>query len=391
MTLTYVLMQNLRRNRLRTVLTSVAFALPMAVFVLALSLVIGLQKLTAANEKQLRLGVHQKTSFTNLLPEGMRRKIESLDQDREPRRLRAVCGMRWFGGRVPNTPNTLHSIAVDVDTFPTVYSEISLTPDDLAGWHRERTAAIVGGSMAAQYGWKTGSRVVLESTIPPYISLEFQIVKIMKEKARASEFYFRRDYLNEALKSSGMPDPAVHIFWVKCNSVESLRSLQNEIDALFANTPDETKSEDENAFIAFFTQAIGDIPGLMKAMALVVVFIIALVAGNTMMMSFRERTGELAIFKAIGFQSWRVFAIVLAESVLLALVGSLAGIIPTCLVLTLVPLEKLTALPLLAVEVSPLAIVVSLLIAAIVGLAAGFWPAVQSLRLRTADALRRVA
>ena len=137
----------------------------------------------------------------------------------------------------------------------------------------------------------------------------------MTEPERASEFYFRRDYLDEALKSAGMPDPAVHMFWVKCTSAEALRSLQKEIDALFANTPDETKSEDENAFIANFTQALGDIPGLMQAMAIVVVFIVALVAGNTMMMSFRERTRELAVFKAIGFQSRRVFFIVLAESV----------------------------------------------------------------------------
>src|SRR3990172_6904103 len=119
MTLTYVLMQNLKRNPLRTMLTAAAFALPMAVFVAAISLVVVLMNVAAHNEQELRLGVRQKTSLTNLLPEGMRRKIEALDPDRK--QLRAVCGMRWFGGRVPDTQNTLTSLAADADTFPVVY------------------------------------------------------------------------------------------------------------------------------------------------------------------------------------------------------------------------------------------------------------------------------
>jgi len=129
----------------------------------------------------------------------------------------------------------------------------------------------------------------------------------------------------------------------------------------------------------------------MQVMALVVVFIIAMVAGNTMMMSLRERTQELAVFKAIGFQPGRIFVIVLAESVLLALIGSLAGILPTTLLLVFVPVRALDMGPIGALELSPLAIVISLLIALAVGLAAGFWPAYQAMRLRTVDALRKVA
>jgi putative ABC transport system permease protein len=109
-----------------------------------------------------------------------------------------------------------------------------------------------------------------------------------------------------------------------------------------------------------------------------------------MMMSFRERTRELAVFKAIGFQSTRIFRIVLAESVLLAIIGALAGIIPMAIVLSEFPLRRLNLLPLAALEVSPVAIGVSLSIALLVGLAAGLWPAWQAMHLRTADALRKV-
>ncbi len=389
MTLTYVLMQNLRRNRLRTALTVAAFALPMAIFVAAISFVVALRELAAASEHELRLAVRHKTSLTTMLPEGMRRKIEALDPD--GRRLRAVCGMRWFGGRVPNVPNTLTSLAADPDTFPIVYSDAEMTDSDVAAWKKDRLACVVGAGIAEQYAWTVGRRIELESTVPPYLRLEFHVVKIMENKARANFFYFRRDYLEESRRDAGESDARCNIFWIKCRSAAGLASLRQDIDAAFVNTPDETKSEDENAFAANFTQSSGNIPGLMQAMALVVVFVIALVAGNTMMMSLRERTRELGVFKAIGFSRGRVFLIVLGESLLLALLGSLAGIVPAAAALWAFPLRRLNWGPISALEVSPAAVIGSLTIALLVGIASGLWPAFQAMRLRTVNALRQVA
>ena len=388
MTITYVLMQNLKRNPLRSALTAGAFALPMAVFVAAISLVVLLANISANAEKELRLGVRQKTSLTNLLPEGMRRKIEALDPNKE--HLRAACGMRWFGGQVPDTQNVLTSLAADADTFPIVYSDVEMTPEDVEAWKTDKTACVVGSAIAATYGWNIDKRVTLESTVPPYLTLEFKVVKIMTRTERGNAFYFRRDYLEDSLVAAGFNDPRCNIFWIKCKSAASLATLQKQVDLAFANSPEETKSEDENAFVANFTQAGGNIPGLMQAMAIVVVFIIALVAGNTMMMSFRERMTELAIFKAIGFQSRRVFTIVLAESAMLALFGALAGVLPMSLVLYWFPLRGLRMGPISGFDVSPVAVVVSLVIALLVGIAAGLWPAYQALRLRTVDALRRI-
>ncbi len=387
MTLTYVLMQNLKRNPIRTALTAGAFALPMAVFVLAISFVATMVQLAIANERELRAAVHHKVTFTNLIPEGMRRKIESLDPNRE--RLVAVCGMRWFGGRVPNTQNTLTSLGADVDTLPLVYPDIEMTSDAIERWERDRRAAVVGLGPAERHGWKLGDRVTLESTVPPYLQLEFNIVHIIRNPARSNFFFLRRDYLEESLKEIGSNNPRCNTFWLKCKNANALHELQREIDAMFANSPDETKTEDENAFGANFTQAAGDIPGLMRVMAIVVVVIISLVAGNTMMMSFRERIRELAVFKAIGFQSGRVFRIVLAESVVLAMFGSLSGIIPATIVLYYFPLRKLNFGPISAIEVSPIAVAGSLVIALLVGLVAGILPAWQAMRLNSVDALRR--
>jgi putative ABC transport system permease protein len=388
-TISYVLLQNLTRNRLRTALTAVAFGLPMGIFVLALSLVVGLARAAERNERQLRLGVRHKVSLTSLLPDGLRRKIEELDPQHQ--RLTAVCGMRWFGGRVPNTQNTLTSLACDVDTFPDVYADAQMTADDIAEWQRGRRSAVVGDGVAEQYGWKVGQRIELESTIPPYLRLEFQIIKVVPNASPANLFCFHREYLVDSLEAAGMTGAGCNLFWVKCTSATALRDLQRGIDAQFANSPNETKSEDENAMVAGFLQAVGDLPGLARTMAMVVVLVIALVAGNTMMMSFRERTRELAVFKAIGFQAWRVFVIVLSESLLLALLGSLLGIAPVCAVLLLLPRKLLMMGSFSPPPLSPVAVAGSLAIGLTVGIVAGVWPAYQALRLRTSDALRRVA
>lgn len=389
MTLSYVLVQNLRRNPLRAALTMIAFALPMAVFVAAISLVIALIQLNQYNEQQLRLAVQNRIALVNALPERVRREIEALDPDRQ--RLTAVCGFRWFGGRVPNEPNVVQSLGADPDTFPTVFSELAWTPEEEAAWARDRAAAVVGANVADQYGWKVGDRVTLESSVPPYLSLEFNIIKITPVGGRTNAMYLRRDYYEEAREVAGFREPGCNVFWVRCRSAAALTSLQRDIDGRFANSPNETKTMDENAFGAQFIQAVGDLPGLMQAMAVVVVVIVALVAGNTMMMSFRERIRELAVFKAIGYQGGRVFRIVLAESVFLALFGALVGIVPVAIGLTLVPLKRLGFLPLAALEISPIAIGVSLGIALLVGVAAGLAPAWQAYRLNTVTALRKTA
>jgi len=394
MTMGYIVLQNLRRNRLRTALTLVAFALPMGVFVLAISLLAALIEIGNMNERELRLGVHHKVTLINLLPDAMRRKIEALDPERK--RLTAVCGMRWFGGKIPEEPAPIQSLAADADTFPIVYSDAGMTPEDIEAWNKDRQAAVVGYGVIEQYkqkypDFKLGGRVSLKSSVPPYLELEFHIVKVIEKANRAQTFYFRRDYLTESLKEAGVDSPKCNIFWVKCNGADELRELQTAIDQEFSNSADETKSEDENAFAASFTQALGNLPGLMNAMAIVVLVIVGLVAGNTMMMSFRERTRELGVFKAMGFPPIRIFTIVLSESVMLAAIGAIIGIAPVWIGLTFYPLPKLGVLPIASLKASPAAAYISLIIAIAIGAAAGFWPAYQAMRLRTVDALRRVA
>lgn len=390
MTITYVMMQNIRRNPLRTTLTALSFALPMAVFIIAISLVTLFVQTGINAEKQLRIATRNKVSLTNILPEGHRRAIEALDPNRE--RLLAVCGFRWFGGKVPATGETVQALGTDADTLPIVFTDLELTPEEIEKFQRDKRSAVVGDQLAKKYGWRVGERFTLDSNIPPYMSLEFTLVKTLPQVQRALSVFFRRDYLEDSLKERApqLFRSGCNLFWVKCNSAAALESMREEIDLHFANSPNETQSDNENAFFATFQQALGDLPGLMQAMAIVVVGIMGLVAGNTMMMSFRERVRELAVFKAIGFQSSRIFFIVLSESMLLAVLGSLVGIIPAAIWLSISPLQIAFG-PFGRVEFSPVAAGVALAIAVVVGLLAGLAPAWNALRLRTTDALRRVA
>ncbi|MBW7906899.1 MAG: ABC transporter permease [Phycisphaerae bacterium] len=389
MTLRYMLLQNLRRNPLRTGLTMLAFALPMGVFVAAISLVLALMEVNALNARELRLVVQSRIALVNELPERVRAEIEALDPERQ--RLSTVCGMLWFGGRVPDTQNETQSLGVDHDTFAEMYAEWGWTGAECEAWEKDRRACVVGSSLAQRYGWRLGQRITLESTVPPYLLLEFVIVKLISRPGETNSFYLRRDYFEEARRTAGFDRPGCNVFWVRCTSRAAMESLQRQIDEHFRHTPNETKCLDENAFGAQFVQAAGDIPGLMQTMAAVVVFIIALVGGNTMMMNFRERTRELAVLKAIGFSSLRVGRLVLAESVLLAALGAGSGVLATWAALSVAPLAHMGFLPIASLSISPIAVAVSLLIAAGVGVVAGAVPSVQALRLRTVDALRRVA
>lgn len=388
MTLGYVLIQNLRRNPLRTALTATAFALPMAVFVIAISIVLNLIVMSQDLARELRAAVHHRVSFTNFLPEGMRKRIEALDEGKG--RLTAVCGMRWFGGRVSGEQNVVQSLAADPDTFPLVYPDIGMTPEEIEAWNRDKRACVVGAIVARQYGWQVGSKFSLTSSIPPYHELEFVCVKVMELTSRQSVMYFRRDYLEDALDSLKFGPGGCNVFWIKARDAESLLALQRDIDAAFANSPDETKTEDENAFFAGFIQAAGNIPGLMQMLAVVVVVILGLVGGNTMMMSLRERMAELAVFKAIGFQSARVFRLVLAESVLLAVSGAAIGVLPVWLILSVYPMRIPGRGPTMPLTASWEGVAGSLAIAAVIGLIAGLWPAYQAMRLKTVNALRNI-
>lgn len=402
-----LILKNVTRNRVRTVLTIAAVTLPMTLFVMTAALRAVFDGIAEKAAQGLRIGVHHKVSLINLMPSAGRRKIEALDPtgkyilsqpdpDNPGSTVRAVCSMRWFGGMVKDSQYRFPSLAGDADSLPLVYqNEVDLSPAERKAWMADKTAVIVGRATADAFGWKVGQEIELTGTVPPYLSLRFRIVKIADKAVNPAVVYFRLDYLRDSYEAAekagkGQTESGkVNIFWIKCADASKMEELMQIVDDSFANTPDETLSEDENAFFANFTKAGGDIPGKIQIIGWVVVLAIVMVVANTMSMTFRERTRELAAFRALGFPAGRIALMVLGESMLLAMLGGLAGVLPLTILSNYMAIKPIPGFP-VAISVGTSTLVLAAVVTACVGLMAGIVPAVQAMRLKVVDALRNV-
>lgn len=381
-----LLAQNLTRNSLRTVLTVVAVALPLAIFCLALGTHNIIQQTIRSAEKNLRLVVHNKITIVNPLPEGYRRKIEALDPNRT--KIRAVCGMAWFGGHVKDDPYPFPSLAGDPDTFPIVYSMYEMTDDERRAWYADRRAAIVGPQLAEHFDWRVGQLVTLSSSVPPYVEMEFKIIKIAQKAQDPNMFALRRDYLEEERKQAGGETGYINMFWVKCHSRTALEEIREKVDELFVNSERETKTMEEHVFLANFLSMQGDISNMMLWIGLAVVSVVVMIAGNTMAMTFRERTRELAVLKTLGFGSSAIFSMLLCESLLISLLGWMFGCLPTYVILNNISVKFLQLGPITKIPIPTETVFEGLLICLVVGLMAGVVPASRAWRLNVVDALR---
>lgn len=383
--LTY-LWRNLGRNKLRTGLTCAAVALPMVILVVSTAVVDGVERFLDNSARQLRLAITQKTSIINPLPEGHRAKIEALDPSR--RRLLSVCGLRWIGGQRENDPTPLSTIAADADTFASCFPDNQITPEELEAWNRDRQALMVGRGTAANMGWKVGSRITILPSVPPYTPMEYHIVSTLPRAEDNITIWCRRDYLEEELKKAGAPEGWVSFYFVKCASKADLDRFRVEIDRLFAGSLDETKSQDEKTFMNEFVTQQFDLPRNLTILSALTTFVAVMAAMNTMSMNFRDRIGEIATLKSLGFGSLFTFALIQTESLLLCAAGGLVGTLGPYLAFNHTPLKEIT-LPLIqSLEIMPGTCAKAMGIALVIAVLAAAWPSWLAMRMHVVSALR---
>ncbi len=317
MKLARLIWKNAARNPRRCVLTILSIAV--SIFLVStlqavLSTIYRVGK--GSGSPHLRLIVHRSTSITQHLPEAYRQRIAALAG------VKYLISQTWFGGQYIDERNFFANFAVDVDNFEKVFDEFQIPPDQLAAWKRERTAALVGRKLMEKYGWKLGDRITLKGTIYP-INPEFIIRAVYTAADEPSEriFFFHYDYFDEALGRPGQ----VGDFVVKAGSAQEIPRLIDTIDRTFRNTAAETKTETEQAFGLSFVSMLGNVKLLLTAISAAVVFTILLVAGNTMAMSIRERTGEVAVLKTLGFRRNTILFLLVGESLVIALLGGVLG------------------------------------------------------------------
>lgn len=380
----YLVVKNLTRNKRRTLLTIAAIALPMFAFTFARAFVDVVNQYLENSNRNMRVAVHHKLSFTTPLPERIRGEIEEIAPAGY---LDGVCRFAWFGGRVRDSKAQFLSFGVDRDTFPKVYKEYGITPEEHAAFQAERRAAIVGKPLADEMNWKIGDRVTLRGGIPPFPEVEF-IIAAIPPKCEMNAFYFGHDYYNDVLKDLGAGSRGVNNFWMRCSSDGARQWALTEIDKHFENTEYETETEMESTFIAAFARSGGDWVGLVWTVGRMVVLVAVMVALNTMSMAFRERTREMAAMRALGFPAGRIRNMLLAEGLLLGVIGGLIAVVPPYAFTQLGNLRMpgMSATIKIPLETALLALGV----ATACGMLAALAPAWLAGRMRVATALRKV-
>ncbi len=292
----------------------------------------------------------------------------------------------WFGGVYQDERNFFPQFAVDKDTWLKVYSEYVIPAEQREAFLRDRQACLVGRSLAGRFGFRVGDRIPLRGTI--WLGTwEFNVAGIYegnRPDVDTSTLIFRFDYLDEK-RSFGKGTVGWYV--VKLANPDDAVKVAKTIDERFANSPYETLTQTEKAFSASFAKQVGNIQFLVLTIGTVVFFTLLLVTGNTMAIAVRERTGELAVLKTIGYSDLGALRLVLSESVLIAGQGGTIGLALAKIIIPGIG----RANPMLAgLHLSLPILGLGFLLAIGVGIAAGLLPAIGAMRLRVADALRRV-
>jgi putative ABC transport system permease protein len=375
-----LLFANLLRRKVRTILTVGSFAVALFLFCLLVTIRAAFnQGVDVAGAD--RLLVINKVSMIQPLPIAYRDRIQ-----RQPG-VKEVTWANWFGGVYQDEKNFFPQFAIDHETYRNLYPEFLVPDDQWQAFLADKQGAVVGKATADRFGWKVGDRVPLKGAIFPG-DWEFNLRGIYtgrRPNDDLTQFWFRWDYIKDRLPPGGL----TVVGWYTVRIAPGADSVQvaRAIDQAFANSAWETRTQPEAAFMASFVEQMGNIEFLMGAIGSVVFFTLLLVTGNTMAIAVRERTGELAVLKTVGFGDRAVLVLVMAESLLLAILGGALGIaLAKAFTLAGDPTRGMLA----SFYLPPWGIAAGAALALSVGVLAGLLPALAAMRLQVVEALRRV-
>ena len=382
-----LIVANLRRNKLRTALTGGAITLAVALVCFLLTMPAGLDAILNDISNNTRISVHHKAGVVYSMPYAFTRKVRQIDG------VAAAVAQTWFGGAYEEAGRvTFPNFAVEPEHSGAVYPDYPITPQQLADFQRYRDGAIVGRQTMRKYGWKVGDRITLRSTVWP-VSVDLRIVGEIAND-RAPFLWLSREYLDQALKAAGRPGlGAVGVIWVRTDDPNRVNAIMREIDDLSRNSEAETACETEKSF---FSNFFGSLQGFVTVVLIVTALValcIVFIAANTASMAVRERSGEIAILKAMGFPRHVIFGTLMAESVALSAVAGSSGVL-----LTLGLTRALGAVaagnealgPLSGFLVTRGVIIQGLLLSLVVGVLAGFLPAYGAARRPVVETLHEV-
>lgn len=376
--------RNALRHRLRTGLTVVGLVVAILSFGL-LQTIVDAWYAGAENASPNRLVTRNAISLTFTLPISYRERIRSVPG------VKSVALANWFGGIYIDKKNFFPQFAVDPVSYFGMYREYLIRDDEWQAFLRDRKGAVIGRKTAQAYGFKVGDTVPLQGTIFPGV-WQFNVRAIYdgaEPGTDTAQFFFHWDYLNESVKTRVRHRAnQVGVFVVEIEDAGRAAEVSAAIDATFRNSLAETLTETERSFQIGFVKQTEAIVIAIRIVSFVVIFIILAVMANTMAMTARERIGEYATLKALGFGPGVVALLIFGESLAIAAVGCVLGVALTFPAGAWFAASVGTLFPVF--EVSPATVGLQVGCALGVGILAAVFPTRRAMRLRIVDGLRAI-
>lgn len=377
-----IVAKNAFRNKRRSALTvlSIAFGLLLLTVMMTIWRAFYIDR--GSVESSHRLITRQKVSMAFFLPIFYRDKIRAVPG------VKHVVNDTWFGGQYKNDrpENFFAQFGSDPEEWLDLFPEFQMSRDELIAWQHDQAGCVADSELAKKYGWKVGDRIYIKGTVFP-VNLDLTLRGIFTAPTPTEALIFNYKYLEEAYPSL---KGRVGWFLVLADSADSVPRVAEEIDATFRNATRTTKTETEKAFQLDYIAMLGNVKAFLMSICLAVVFATLLVSANTMAMSIRERTREVAVLKALGFTQGTVLGLFVSEAMTLSLSGGLLGALAAWGLVGAMVRSSQAALLLNGVRITFPTVLAALAVAAILGLASSFAPAYNASRKNIVDGLRYV-
>jgi len=382
MTLGSFVVRNTFRNKRRSLLTMISISFSLLLLTMMICIWRSFYIDQVAPEAARRLIIRDRVSLAFFLPAYYREKIRAVPG------VSAVVPITWFGGRyIDDRPEHFFAqLGTDPDEYLKVASDKITPPDQVQAWRQDRAGALVDVTLANKYGWKIGDRITLQGNIFP-ADLNLTIRAIYHRDPPQNALYFNAKYLEEAV-----PGFKGQAGWysAQIDSPDHVAQASRTIDEMFRNSPLQTKTESEKAFQLGFVASLGNVKAFILSICGAVMFAIMLVSANTMAMSVRSRTREVAVLKTLGFTRRRLLSIFVSESVALALAGGVLGVLIAIPVISGMTHRFIGLGIPLDMKVNPITAAIALLVAVVLGIVSGYLPAYRASRMNIVDALRHI-
>jgi len=380
MTLTRFVTKNAFRNKRRSILTVLSIAFSLLLLTLMMTIWRAFYLDEGSAESAERLVVRHRVSLTFSLPGFYREKIRAVPG------VVGVVPVSWFGGiyKDQKPENFFAQFGTDPEEFFRVFRDVQMPDDQQTAWLRDRQGVIVDDTLAKKYGWKLGDRIVLQGTIYP-VNLELYVRGIFSSYPDNKSVYFNTKYVEEAVSFF---KGQVGTFSILAASPGDVSRIASTVDDMFRNSPQPTKSESEKAFGLEFVAMLGNVKAFILMICSAVVFATLLVSANTMAMSIRERTREVAVLKTLGFTRQSVLGLFVSEAVALAAAGGVIGV-----GLAYLLIDAVSHSPYMSfynMKVTPGMWAAALFVSALVGLVSSLLPSYHASQINIVDGLRHI-